>query len=36
MKENYEEEYIRSVKETLRQDYETLLGMIKGTGGGRP
>jgi hypothetical protein len=31
MKENYEEEYIRSVKETLRQDYETLLGMIKGT-----
>jgi hypothetical protein len=29
--ENYEEEYIRSVKETLRQDYETLLGMIKDT-----
>jgi hypothetical protein len=31
VKENYEDEYIRSVKETLWQDYETLLGMIKDT-----
>jgi hypothetical protein len=31
VKENYEEEYVRSVKETLRQDYEILLGMIKDT-----
>jgi hypothetical protein len=34
MKENYEEEYIRFIKETLRQDYETLLGMIKDTAAG--
>ena len=33
-KENYEEEYVRSVKATLQQDYETLLSMVKDTAAG--
>jgi hypothetical protein len=34
MKENYEEKYIRAVKETLRHHYETLLRLIKDTASG--